>query len=54
MKARAVIAAFNAVCAVIFAVNDETLLALVFAFFAGVMACTVLEEFMERVDGGLD
>jgi hypothetical protein len=54
MKARACIAAFNAVSAVIFAVNDETFLALMFAFFAGVMACTVAEDLFERVDGGLD
>jgi zinc transporter ZupT len=48
MKARACIAAFNAIVAIVFAGAGETWLALVFAFFAGVMACTVVEELYEQ------
>jgi zinc transporter ZupT len=48
IKARAVIAAFNAITAIAIAHAGVTWLALIFAFFAGVMACTVVEELYEQ------
>jgi ABC-type uncharacterized transport system permease subunit len=47
MKARAYIALFDAIFAIVLAAADEPWIALIFAFFAGVMACTVVDELYE-------
>jgi ABC-type uncharacterized transport system permease subunit len=50
MKARAFIAAFDAIAAIVIAGAGEPWVALIFAFFAGVVSCTVLEELYERFE----